>query len=81
MTPNEIAYSIAVISKHLGMAPGDIARKLFGVTAETLGNWRRGKVSPSRATKAVLRLLTQSIETGKHNETAAILAALGATHE
>jgi len=78
MTPNEIANAVAVICRHMGMTPAEVARELFGVRPETLGSWRRGQIVPSRSTQAVLRLLARSIETPTTHDmdTAAIMAAL-----
>lgn len=81
MTPNEIACAMAVIGAHLNMSPKDLAQRVFGVTQETFGNWRRGSYEPPRCTQAVLRMLQSAIESKDQKLTVAILAALGADYE
>lgn len=76
MTANEIAYALSVIGKSLNLTSTRMARELFGVRPETLGNWRRGNVKPSRSTEAVLKLMVQAIEANKQKQLTAIVAAL-----
>lgn len=76
MTANEITYALSLIGKALNLPATRLARDIFGVRPETLGNWRRGNVKPSRSTEAILKLMVQAIEGNKNKQLAAIVAAL-----